>query len=264
MAKSKELTQMGAAKVFLTEYSGVQCIEKRCASLVEINFYQNVAPLLKSSGVNTPQLIGVRDNSLLIEYIPNRVTLTELNSSSDTFVQLANIHRASPLISECLKHHEWSEQQTENALDLIKLPQIAVEAVKRIQSQSSVLFNTDGIISGDTNDGNWGKRANGELVLFDWERFGKGSPAIDLAPLVYRMGSLADFEVIVDNYLKYNSDISRSDLLRHLIIAKCWIVVEVVNLMHARQKEQLQMYLKWFREVLPNWLDTVEKALPTS
>ncbi|MCG7584862.1 choline kinase [Photobacterium sp. OFAV2-7] len=258
---SKELTQMGAAKVFLTEYSGVQCIEKRHASIIEINFYQNVAPLLKDFGVRTPQLIGVRDNDLMIEYIPNPVTLTELNSNPDTFAQLSSLHRALPSISECLKHHEWSLQQTENALQLLKLPQTIVEALINIQNQSDVLFKTEVVISGDTNEGNWGRRSNGELVLFDWERFGKGSPAIDLAPLVKRMGSLADFEAIIDNYLKHNSDISGCELLRHLIIAKCWIVVEVVNLLQARQKEQLQMYLKWYREVLPNWLGTVEKAL---
>ncbi|MGF1703400.1 choline kinase [Photobacterium makurazakiensis] len=258
---SKELTQMGAAKVFLTEYSGRQCIEKRCASSIEINFYQNVAPLLKEYGVHIPQLIGVSDNNLFIEYIPNRVTLTELHSGSDTFVQLSNLHKALPSISECFKHHEWSVQQTENALQLLKLPQTSVSALINIQAQSNVLFKTDVLISGDTNEGNWGKRANGELVLFDWERFGKGSPAIDLAPLVSRMGNLTDFDTIVNNYLKYKSDISGSELLRHLVIAKCWIVVEVVNLLQSRQKGQLQMYLKWYREVLPNWLSSMENAL---
>jgi len=56
------------------------------------------------------------------------------------------------------------------------------------------------LVSGDSNAGNWGKRESGDLVLFDWERFDKGSPAIDLAPLIKGMGTKQMFMALSERY----------------------------------------------------------------
>jgi hypothetical protein len=94
-------------------------------------------------------------------------------------------------------------------------------------------------------------------VLFDWERFGYGSPAIDLAPLVPQMGSLAEYEAIIAHYLRHSSLLSGDRLLRHLIMAKCWLIIEVTNLLTRREKPQAQQYLVWYRQRVPHWLDSV-------
>ena len=88
-----------------------------------------------------------------------------------------------------VKRHQWSLDDTTSALSSLQLPQVTQDSLKYIQSQSDALFNHDTLISGDSNEGNWGRRDNGQIVLFDWERFGFGSPAIDLAPLVSQMGT---------------------------------------------------------------------------
>lgn len=107
-----------------------------------------------------------------------------------------------------MKEHRWSTCATEAALMSLNLPQVTQDSLLRIQQLSGTLFDHRTLISGDANEGNWGRRDNGELVLFDWERFGYGSPAIDLAPLVSRMGTLSDYEFIVDQYLLHNNLIS--------------------------------------------------------
>ena len=229
----KNLSEMGVASVFLTEHMGVQCIKKQNTSLVELNFYQNIAPLLRTNGVNIPELIEIDfvKQNLFIEYIPNIVTLDELNANSETFSQLSKVHKFTQSINTLTKNHEWTELQTEKALMLLELPEISAQMLRDIQKQSDLLFDQITFISGDSNVGNWRVNSNGELVLFDWERFGYGSPAIDLAPLIKGMGAASDYEIVVNKYLKYNDHLSGSNLVKKLIIAKAWLIVEVTNLL---------------------------------
>jgi len=44
-------------------------------------------------------------------------------------------------------------------------------------------------------------------------------------------------------------------------IAKAWIVTEVIVLLKERQKAAFPLYLNWYREHLPDWLDDVVKML---
>ena len=89
----------------------------------------------------------------------------------------------------------------------------------------------------------------------------EGPAVFDLAPLVSQMGNLSDFECIVDQYLPHNNLVSREDLIRQLIIAKSWIVVEVTNLLVTRDISDASKYLEWYRKRLPTWLTTVEGQL---
>jgi hypothetical protein len=50
-----------------------------------------------------------------------------------------------------------------------------------IRERTQGLFAPLCCISGDPNPTNWGMREDGTVVLFDWERFGKGSPSLDIA-----------------------------------------------------------------------------------
>lgn len=255
--KSHDLARMGAARVSLGEHKGEKCIYKNNASTVETNFYQFAAEQL--DGVNTPKLLSVDNNDLRIEFIPNRITLDELNTNEGTFEQLAHIHQSKYSPSFTVKTHAWSLEATESALTILQFPQITQDSIFSIQSHSATLFEHGGLISGDSNDGNWGVRNNGELVLFDWERFGFGSPAIDLAPLVRGLGTIDDYQRIADKYNNYNSTFSAELLQQHLIIAKLWIVVEVTNILTSRNKPDVTTYIDWFKANVPTWLTTVEK-----
>lgn len=254
---SNELTKMGAAKVSVYECNGSTCIHKQDASEVELNFYQYAAQNL--SGVNTPELLGVRGRDLYIEHVPNRVSLSELLASESTFEQLASIHHSPYRPNFPVKQHCWTSNATEFALSGLKLPEVSNAALRHIQSLSQPLFLNSNLISGDSNDGNWGTRQNGELVLFDWERFGYGSPAIDLAPLVPRLGSPADYTSIVEKYIRHSSILPGEILEKQLMIAKSWLVVEVTNLLVRRNKPESSIYINWYRENVPNWLNSIEK-----
>lgn len=256
---NKDLSKMGLAKVSLVELNGEPCIRKQGAGEVEISFYQHAAQHL--SGVNSPKLLAVEGNDLFIEHIPHSLTLNELQASTEVYQQLSRIHQSPYSPSFTVKEHGWHAHGTEAALASLNLPQVTQDSLLCIQQHSDALFNHNTLISGDSNEGNWGRRDNGELVLFDWERFGYGSPAIDLAPLVSRMGTLPDYERIVDQYLWHNTLIPREDLIRQLIIAKSWIVVEVTNILVARNNPEASKYIQWYREQIPTWLSLVEGRL---
>ncbi len=257
--KSQDLSKMGNAQVILCEGGGRPCINKRNASPVEVGFYKYAAPELKN--VQTPQLIKVDGDNLFIELVPNKVTLEELQQSSGTFEQLSHIHQSPYIPTFEVKQHAWSLQDTEFAFRALSLPSETQDVLLTIQTLSSELFEHRGLVSGDTNDGNWGRRDNGELVLFDWERFGFGSPAIDLAPLVKGLGTRSDYRSVTDKYLIYNSSISAEMLEKHLVIAKAWIVIEVTNLLICGRNHEAQKYINWFNGNVPDWCQKVVTLL---
>lgn len=195
---------MGSASVALVTHKGRTCIRKRNVSAIERNFYKVVAPMLVARGAGVPKLIDLTEQSLFIEYIPNKVSLAELSSSSDTFVTLRAIHHFPHKKIELLKKHSWTDRDTNRALARLSLPEKSQTMLCEIQRQAQDLFTVDTLISGDSNDGNWGRRDNGELVLYDWERFGYGHPAIDLAPLVKGMGAYSEYLAIAERYVQIN------------------------------------------------------------
>lgn len=257
--KKQDLSQMGAARVSIEKFEDEPCIYKQGASSVEIDFYQYAAG--KLTDVNTPKLIEVKGNNLVIEFIPHGVMLDELYVNNSTFEQLAHIHNSKYQPNFSVKEHSWKTCSTDLALNILNFPAVTQDSIRTIQGMSFELFNHKGLISGDSNDGNWGVRENGELVLFDWERFGFGSPSIDLAPLVQGLGKTSDYESIIEKYTRHTCELSESTLQRHLILAKVWILVEVTNILHQRNKSSASMYFNWFRENVPTWLATVEKEL---
>lgn len=255
----QDISQMGSARVSIEVLEGVDCVLKQGASDVEINFYQSAAPNL--AGVNIPNLVKLDGRNLFIERIPNSISLNKLQSNPKVCEQLASLHRSQYVPSFPVKKHEWTNVATTEALSILDLPESAQSSIKLMQSLSSCIFECSGLISGDTNDGNWGTRANGELVLFDWERFGHGSPAIDLAPLVSGLGAVSEYELIIWQYSQYNSSLPEAELMKDLIIAKCWIIIEVVNILVSRNNPETTKYINWYRSNVPQWLASVANAL---
>lgn len=90
-------------------------------------------------------------------------------------------------------------------------------------------------ISGDPNPTNWGLRADGTLVLYDWERFGRATPAIDLAITVPGLGNWADFQMVATTYLQQEKNSSSPTpqevalLTGEVAAAKVWSVIEYVS-----------------------------------
>ena len=258
-----DLSKMGTARVALnTSDCDHIVIEKWPVSEVEWAFYKYVATELNQAVVATPKLLSADAalRQLSMEYIPYSVEQANL-ANDYAIAMLGRLHRY-PAHSEWLYHtHTWTEKALENSLVLLALPEKSAQQLRRFQQCSNELFGYQSLVSGDSNAGNWGMRENGDLVLFDWERFGKGSPAIDLAPLIKGMGKKQMFMALSERYCELSSHKNIIDLAREIAIAKAWIVTEVITLLQKRQKAAFPIYLNWYREHLPDWLDNVKKML---
>lgn len=258
-----DLSKMGTAKVVLNVSDcGHTVIEKYPVGEVEYSFYHYAATELNQAGIATPTLFSSDASlrKLRMEYIPHKVEQVDV-ADDDAIVMLGRLH-SFPANSEWRYHtHLWSELALEKSLILLALPDKSAQQLRLLQKCSDVLFGYQSLISGDSNAGNWGRRENGDLVLFDWERFGKGSPAIDLAPLIKGMGTKQMFIDMAERYCQLSFHDDLNALAREIAIAKAWIVTEVIVLLDERQKAAFPSYLSWYREHLPDWLDDVVKML---
>jgi hypothetical protein len=75
------------------------------------------------------------------------------------------------------------------------------------------------------------------------------------------MGKKQMFMALSERYCELSSHKNIIDLAREIAIAKAWIVTEVITLLQKRQKAAFPIYLNWYREHLPDWLDNVKKML---
>lgn len=258
-----DISKMGTAKVVLNITDCNRKVIDKCpVADVEYAFYQYAAPDLKQAEIETPELLSADpiQRRLRMEYIPHHVEQAAI--VNDEFIaMLGRLHRY-PANSEWLYHtHLWSEVALEKSLMLLTLPEKSAQQLRRFHQCSDVLFEHQSLVSGDSNAGNWGRRQNGDLVLFDWERFGKGSPAIDLAPLIKGMGLKHMFIELAERYCKLSYQTTFNGLAREIAITKAWIVTEVIVLLSERQKIAFHLYHKWYREHLPDCLDETVKIL---
>ncbi|UJD89052.1 aminoglycoside phosphotransferase [Rahnella aquatilis] len=257
------LSRMGTAKVtLLVDEAGHQVIEKFPVSDVEFNFYQHAARHLVQVDISTPKLLiaDPATRKLRLEYIPHQVEQDEVGRD-EVLAILSRLHCYRPDPSWVYHNLTWSEAALEKSLILLALPDRAAKQLRYFHQASDALFSGQCLISGDSNAGNWGKRDNGDLVLFDWERFSTGSPAIDLAPLIKGMGFKQKFIEFAERYNCISRNYNPNDLAKEIAIAKAWIVTQVIVLLNERQKSDFQFYLKWYRENLPAWLDNTVKML---
>ena len=257
------LSCMGSAKVTLfVDETNHQVIEKFPVSDVEYNFYQYASRDLAQADIFTPKLLLAEPSlrKLRLEYIPHQVDQDAVGRDEVLSI-LSRLHSHRPDPSWVYHNHTWSETAFEKSLMLLALPDRAAKQLRYFQQESNALFRGQCLISGDSNAGNWGKRDNGDLVLFDWERFSMGSPAIDLAPLIKGMGSKQKFIEFAERYNGISRQYNPGDLAIEIAIAKAWIVTEVVVLLNERQKSDFQFYLNWYRQNLPAWLDNTVKML---
>ncbi|CCN45262.1 hypothetical protein MADA3029_620022 [Vibrio nigripulchritudo MADA3029] len=89
-----DLAQMGSSAVKLVELGGQSCIQKSDVSHVERDFYETVAPQIIHFGVQSPKVINLSESTLIIEYIPQAVSISQLVQSPETYQQLANLHNS--------------------------------------------------------------------------------------------------------------------------------------------------------------------------
>jgi hypothetical protein len=245
--------------------SGRSVIAKAIPWGAEPVFYRQVAPRLTALGVPTPILEWSFDEPdvcwLFLEDIPTPLPRERWLADPEMCAILRRLHTLPPNDSLRIEdgyRPEWSDAMTERALALLpsdESPAIG-DMLRRLQSARRHLFRDGGLISGDPNPTNWGIRANGALVLFDWERFSRGAPALDLAITAPGLGDADAFRQIARQYLDDTGD-AADWLARDIALAKVWSVVEfLANVTDAGDspasevgKQILPHLPGWFREM---------------
>jgi len=260
---AENLAAMGDATVRLIELDGTPVIHKQDVSIVELCFYKYAARSLSRQGVGLPFVyeLNMATHDLFLEYIPHAVTQDELRDNI-AFIEMLNVVHTHPLTPNYpLRQHHWSDKASEITGRQLNLSTKARADLHKIKTASDLLFCPDGLLSGDSNAGNWARRADGDIVLFDWERFGWGSPAIDLAPLIKGMGTPTDYYALAEHYCRINKRYAVKELSRVIAIAKAWIVTEVMMLLCTRKKPALPLYTEWYRKHLPCWLSQISQLI---
>lgn len=132
-----------------------------------------------------------------------------------------------------------------------------------LQVQAQALFAPQCWISGDPNPLNWGLRNDGTAVLFDWERFGQGSAALDLAITAPGLVTPESFQLIAERYLQAMTGIGTPQavtrLSRDIALAKVWSIVEFLSMVRAGIVANTAGVTRLVKS-FPDWLATIRSA----
>lgn len=263
---------LSGASVWRVTFAEQRIVVKRTASRREADVYRLLASLLAEQGVACPRLFwSERDGDthwLLLEEIPQPLPRSRWLADHALLGVLYRLHRSAlPSLIEPFRP-AWTDAMTAQVLDL--LPDSAVslrDQLVRLQALSQPLFGVERWISGDPNPANWGLRADGSIVLFDWERLGRGAPALDLAISVPGLGQASDFQAVAAGYLAHDPALAQPDqpaieeLAREIAIAKTWNVVEFLS-MAASGEPTIQSRIPALVQALPTWLAMMAALVP--
>lgn len=262
---------LSGASVWRVTFAEQRVIVKRTHSRREADVYRLLAPHLAEQGVTCPALLwsGQDDDThwLLLEEIPQPLPRSRWLADRDLLGVLYRLHQSAlPPVIEPFRP-DWTDAMTAQVLDLFADSTAHLQdQLVRFQTLSQPLFRVKRWISGDPNPANWGLRADGSIVLFDWERLGLGAPALDLAISVPGLGQPADFQAVAAGYLAHDSPAQPDraaveELAREIAIAKTWNVVEFLS-MAASGDPALQSRIPALAQALPAWLATMAELVP--
>ncbi len=226
------------------QYPKENVIVKRSTQPREYLFYTTVAPTLREADIPIPELKWSGEDAgtfwLVLEDIPTPLPRARWSADSAVLAVLRRLHQRVPLdLYPTFPSFEprWSEAMTNDALACFLSSQAhrLASILCELQDRHQALFLPRCWISGDPNPSNWGLRSDGTVVLYDWERFGKGTPALDLAISVPGLGDMVMFQTVAARYLEQSHpSASRVTLKARLLademaIAKIWSVTEYLS-----------------------------------
>ncbi|WP_435106652.1 phosphotransferase family protein [Arhodomonas sp. AD133] len=254
---------MGVATVEILRDRDTPLVRKSGAALTECRFYDSTAPRLRARGVEMPRAhrVDVANRLLVLEFVPYPLAPTDYDCP-DVLRQLARIHASEiPLDGVPLFSNTWTDAETVLAADCLQLSSRDRHTLKRLQTFQGTIFEPRTLLSGDANIGNWGRRQDGTVVLFDWERFSTGSPGIDLAALIPGLLPWAAVGDLARRYLACcdSTSVDPVELARQTIIAQVWLTIEVTNLLVRRRHPHLSAFLGKYRARFPGWLNKMTR-----
>jgi Ser/Thr protein kinase RdoA (MazF antagonist) len=153
----------------------------------------------------------------------------------------------------------WTEARTEAALSRF-IPPIARRLrpmLRRLQPQAARLSRPWCWICGDASLPNWGVRADGGLVLFDWELFRPGLPAADLAPAVSGLGDSTAFRrcaAAYSEFAPFDLPWTIEDLAQDIALAKVTTVVMMLAAAATGRAQVPAETVRFLTDAVPDWL----------
>lgn len=273
MIAIERLSGMSLSGVWRVRFGAGSLIVKSSPSSFESRFYEGVAPALRRAGVPIPALEHVHHEPdshwLVIEDVaeplsPSRIA--DWRPDPRVVAILARLHattRAQPPSLPGSSDRAWTDAMTEAALGCLANCAADLRAqLAFLQAESEDLIAPWCWISGDPNPRNWDMRADGTPVLFDWELFGPGIPATDLAIIVPGLGDATRYAQVATAYhaswespepLPWGVD----HLARQIAVAK---VATVVQLLHSHLSGAANVgddLMAWLRAAVPAWVRSI-------
>ena len=262
------LSDKSGAQVTRLQFAGQSLILKQSRTSAEADFYEHIAPILRTYGIALPAVEAIIHDSsghwLVIEDIPTPLPRDRWFGDPEILSLLAQLHSLEPTAIPPLANGyvpQWSNDLTEKALACFD--NAAAPTLYDVQSRCQHLFDSDCWISADPNPGNWGLRADGTSVLFDWERFTQAAPAVDLAIVSPVYGTVDQYRSTAATYIEQRQVMNRpypvvlEPLTRDIIFAKLWTLVEFLSL-YTDGKLEPDTTLTYLTEGLPVWLSALE------
>lgn len=237
-------------------------IVKKAKEKREYDVYKVVSPYFGDKKITIPTVYYTYQEGIdywfVIEDIPHLLPKDRWKGDIEQIQALFNLHFNTwnkTLSIDKPFDFRWGKELTKRALSL--LPSTLEVAIEQLRLKSEAIFLPVCYISGDPNPTNWGIRNNGELVLFDWERIGYASPAIDLAITIPSLGTLdKSLELnIASTYIGFWKDVSIEfpysiqELTEQIVIAKMWSALDfLVNNAATLEEDLLKLHITKINE----------------
>lgn len=264
----ESLAGLSGARVWRLTAGEQWVVVKQC-SANEASFYQRAAPRLRDAGIGTPDLWWAGEDAmgywLVLEYLPAAPARPAWLAHPAWMTALARLHRLPLEVFVGLHapyRPRWDETLVEDALALVApthRPQLRAH-LAALREELDQLQRQERPISGDPNPANWGLRADGTAVLFDWERAGFGPPAFDLAITIPGLADAAAARQVAHAYLAAGGVLSLGssveDLTREILVCKIWVVVEFMATV-TRQRLSLPLAYDELWRSMPEWVATL-------
>lgn len=271
----ERLAGMSGGDVYRIRGTRRSVIAKRPAREAEVTFYRHIAPQLHKAYDFTPFLLdAVREDArwwLLLEDVSRPLPRERWLADPELLTALARLHALPlPAMTGDVSPYRpaWTPALSDRALTTLPAATAATitPPLELLQPAAQGLFAPLAPLSGDPNPTNWGLRDNGRIVLFDWERYCRGAPALDLAITIPGLGDANAFRLVARRYLTAapsQQDARLDSLTREIAVAKVWSVVEFLA-MASQESDHATTQAAWVAERVAPWLAALQREFVVS